>query len=309
MTLSGGRAISDSVAHSRERRAWRESPTGEALAFDRWRLTSALRGAAPGDVQIVQPGAMGLFFDLPSPVYFDAKAVDAYGIATMLIEGPLEHRACWWASYDAIEEQVEAALACPQVQHVALKIDSPGGVAAGMGQCHRRLIKLQKQYGKQITAYVDELACSAAYNLAAACKGGIWLAREATVGSVGVILCTVDESARLERDGVAVRYVVTGRRKADLHPGSPVTDEVLQVAQAKVDELGGHFFRAMAHARETTPAAIEDLEAAVFSGVAAVRVGLADGVADWAEFLGTLRAGFGAINDSSGKGGAPASAP
>lgn len=294
----------------RERRAWRESPTGEALAFDRWRLTSSLRGAQPGDVQIVQPGAMGLTFDVPAPVFFDpAKCVDAYGIASMLIEGPLEHRACWWASYDAIEEQCEAALACPQVQHVALKIDSPGGVAAGMGQCHRRLIKLQKQYGKLITAYVDELACSAAYNLAAACRGGIWLAREATVGSIGVILCTVDESARLAADGIAVRYVVTGRRKADLHPGAPVTDEVLSVAQAKVDELGGHFFRAMARARSTTSDAIEGLEAAVFSGASAVRVGLADGVADWPEFLGTLRAGFGASVDISGKDGAPASAP
>jgi ClpP class serine protease len=242
-------------------------------------------------------------------VFFDPKAVDPYGIASMLVEGPLEHRASWWASYDAIEEQVEAALACPQVTAVALKIDSPGGVAAGMGQCHRRLIKLQKQYSKLITAYVDELACSAAYNLAAACRGGIWLAREATVGSIGVILCTVDESARLERDGVAVRYVVTGRRKADLHPGSPVTDEVLSVAQAKVDELGGHFFRAMARARSTSPEAIEELEAAVFSGASAVRVGLADGVADWDSFLGTLRAGFGASVDISGGGAAGALSP
>lgn len=299
------------MAHGqqRERRAWRESPTGEALAFDRWRLSSALGNSQPGDVRIVQPGAFGLFFDVPSPVYFDAKAVDAYGIASMLIEGPLEHRASWWASYDAIEEQAEAALACPQVQHVALKIDSPGGVAAGMGQCHRRLIKLQKQYGKLITAYVDELACSAAYNLAAACRGGIWLSREATVGSVGVILCTVDESKRLEREGVAVRYVVTGRRKADLHPGAAVTDEVLSVAQAKVDELGGHFFRAVARSRGTTPAAIQDLEAAVFSGASAVRVGLADGVADWGQFLDTLRAGFGASVDISGKGGALEGAP
>lgn len=288
----------------KERRAWRESPTGEALAFDRWRLTSALRGAAPGDVQIVQPGAMGLFFDVPSPVFFDAKAVDPYGIASMLVEGPLEHRASWWASYDAIEEQCEAALACPEVRAVALKIDSPGGVAAGMGQCHRHLIKLQKKYGKLITAYVDELACSAAYNLAAACRGGIWLAREATVGSIGVILCTVDESARLDREGIAVRYVVTGRRKADLHPGAPVTDEVLSVAQRKVDELGGHFFRAVARARSTTSEAIEGLEAAVFSGASAVRVGLADGVADWPSFLDTLRAGFGASVDISGSGGA-----
>lgn len=293
---------------ARERRPWRESPTGEALAFDRWRLSAALGGTGPGDVRVVQPGAFGLMFDVPAPVLFDPSAVDVWGIATLMVEGPLEHRASWWASYDAIEEQAEAALACPAVNVLALKLDTPGGVCAGMGQCHRRLLALQKQYGKLIVAYVDGMACSAGYNLAAACRGGIWLGREDTVGSIGVILCTVDESARLEREGVAVRYVVTGRRKADMHPGSPITDEVLIVAQQKVDELGGHFFRAVARSRRTTPLAIEGLEAGTFSGKAAVAVGLADGVADWPEFLGTLRAGFGASVDSSGKGGAPAGA-
>ena len=53
-------------------------------------------------------------------------------------------------------------------------------------------------------------------------------------------------------------------------------------------------------------ARIEGLEAAVFSGASAVRVGLADGVADWPEFLGTLRAGFGASVDINGGGAAGA---
>jgi ClpP class serine protease len=93
-----------------------------------------------------------------------------------------------------------------------------------------------------------------------------------------------------------------------MHPGSPITDEVLGVAQSKVDELGRHFFRAVARSRGTSPAAIEGLEAATFTGKSAVAVGLADGVADWPEFLGTLRAGFGASVDISGKGGASAGA-
>ena len=286
---------------ARERRAWRETPTGEALAFDRWTLARIL-GAQPGDSRIVQPGAF--FFDLPEPVAFRPESVDDAGIATLLVEGPLEHRACWWANYDAIEAFVEQALAAPEVRAVALKIDSPGGVAAGMGQCHRRIRALQEEHSKPVVAYVDEMACSAAYNLASACSE-IWLSREAVVGSIGVILCTIDETARLEREGIAVRYVVTGRRKSDMHPGTAITDEVLRVAQRQVDKLGAHFFRAVARARGTTPEAVASLEAGVFSGKDAVAVGLADGVADWAKFVGTLRAGLGASVGTSGTGGAP----
>jgi signal peptide peptidase SppA len=252
---------------------------------------------------VVRPGAFGLFFDLPSPISFlgpDGKPREGClldgGIGVLSIEGPLEHHGggwCCWANYDDIRAQVEIALRHPEVRALVLKVDSPGGVAAGMGQLHRAIRRLRAEIGKPVIAWVDEMACSAAYSLASACDE-IWTPPEAVVGSIGVILCTIDESAALEKAGVAVRYVVTGRRKADLHPGAPVTDEVLKVAQAKVDELGARFFASVAQSRGMTPASVEALQAAVFMGPAAVAVGLADACADWPEFLGTLRGALGA---------------
>lgn len=283
-----GREVSKTRPH---RAAFRETPTAEALAIDRWMFGHAL-GAGPGDVRVVRPGAFGLFFDLPDPLRFDPDAVED-GIAVLRICGPLEQRGGWWTSYEDITRESRAALEHPETRVLVHRIDSPGGVAAGMGQTHRELVALQKEIGKPIIAYADEQACSAAYNLACAASE-VWTSREGVLGSIGVILCTVDESAMLENMGVKVRYVVTGARKADLHPGAPITDRVLEVAQKKVDELGRHFFRAVARRRGTTPEAVAGLEAAVFSGKRAVAVGLADGVADWREFLSTLRAGNGA---------------
>jgi ClpP class serine protease len=283
------------------RAAWRESPTGEALAFDRWRFSGAL-GGTPGELRHVRPGAFGLFFDCPAPLGFlDPQtgqpregAIEEGGIAVLSVVGPLEHQdAWWWASYHAIRREVEAALAWPSTTAVALKLDTPGGVCAGMLACHRALRALRAKYRKPLVAFVDELAASAGYGIASACDD-IWLPPEGVVGSIGVILCTVDESKRLEKEGIAVRYVVTGARKGDMQPGAPITDDVLAVAQEKVDELGALFFEAVGTAREMSPAAVEGLEAAVFMGEAAVDAGLADGVADWPEFLGTLRRSLGA---------------
>lgn len=283
-----------------KRAAWRETPTGEALAFDRWRLSSAL-GGIPGETRIVRPGAFGLIFDCPAPCTFldpetgqprEGALLDG-GIAVLSITGPLEHQdSWWWTSYAAILREAELALSWPGVRALVPRYDSPGGVCAGMLAAHRALRALRQKHGKPIVSYVSEMAASAGYGLACA-SDEIWMPPEAVVGSIGVILCTIDESKHLEKEGIRVRYVVTGARKADLHPGAPVTDDVLQEAQAKVDALGAKFFAAVAQARGMSPEDVEALEAAVFMGETAVDVGLADGVADWEDFLGTLRGTLG----------------
>lgn len=261
---------------------------GEALAIDpggSGLIASVLRGAQPS------PQAFGFFYDVPGPLAFDPEAIDD-GIAILCVSGPIEHHEGWCChSYEAIAREVECALDHPEVKALALKIDSPGGVAAGMGETHRALRRLQREYRKPIYAFADEMACSAAYHLASACAE-IWTTPEGHLGSIGVILCAVDESAALDKAGVAVRYIVTGKRKADLHPGAPVTDEVIAVAQAKVDKLGRHFFRAVGRSRGDrglNAEAAKQLQAGVFIGNDAVRVGLADGIASWDRFLSLVR--------------------
>lgn len=234
-----------------------------------------------------QPAAFGMF-DCPPPVEFVPEEVED-GVAVLAVSGPLEHHASWlWTSYESLVAQVARALAHADVRAVVLKIDSPGGVAAGMGEAHKALRKLAKTTGKPIYAFADEMACSAAYHLASACSE-VWTSEAGVLGSVGVILCTIDESAAFAKQGVAIRYVVTGARKADLHPGQAVTDDVLDVAQAKVDYLGGLFFAAVGKARAMSPAAVEALQAAVFHGPGAVKAGLSDGVASWDKFFSYVK--------------------
>lgn len=256
----------------------------------------------------MRPGAFGLFFDCPPTLGFldpqtgqprEGALLDG-GIAVLTITGPLEHQeSWWWASYHAIRRELETALSWPGVEAVTMKLDTPGGVCAGMLACHRAIRELRAKYGKPVVAFVDELAASAGYGLASACDE-IWLPPEGVVGSIGVILCTIDESKRLEKEGIAVRYVVTGNRKADMQPGARITDEVLAVAQEKVDELGALFFEAVGKSRGMKAEEVEVLEAAVFMGESAVAAGLADGVADWPAFLGTLRRSLGASVGTTG---------
>lgn len=280
------------LAGARPRRAQfreRPSPT-EALAMDR-SLFSAL--GPPGAWHVMQPSAWGMYFDVPAPMKFDTSVILDGGIAVLNLHGPIGHHTDWyWSNYEDLAKHVQCALEHSEVRAVVLKIDSPGGVAAGMQEAHKAIRRMQKATGKGVFGFVDEMACSAAYHVGSACCE-LWGTRSCIAGSVGVILCTVDETEALEKHGIKVRYVVTGKRKADLHPGQPVDDEVLKIAQAHVDAHGQMFFKAVGKARAHAgldAAKVESYQAAVFLGKDALRAGLIDGVSSYPRFLSRLRA-------------------
>jgi len=266
---------------------------GCALALDE-RLLRATRDGLPFDV----PRCGIMFREQPGEDPWTGAPIPSSiinGLAVLDLRGPIEHHTGWyWDNYEDLGVAVDASLACESVKATVLRIDSPGGVAAGMHEAHKAIRRAQARTGKPVLCYVDEMACSAAYCIASSCSE-VWGPPSMHVGSVGVILCTVDETAALDKAGLAIRYVVSGKRKADLHPGQPVTDDVLRVAQAKVDVLAAQFFHLVAKARRrntdalASSSAVEALQAGVFVGQDAVRIGLADGVASWPKFLDLVR--------------------
>ena len=101
-------------------------------------------------------------------------------VAIVTVHGPLEHHATpEWDSYESILERVEDAMlgtdlarlqsivdpdsppmrAIP-TKAVVLRIDSPGGEAAGATHCYRQLRKIRKKYGIPMFAYANEMAAS-----------------------------------------------------------------------------------------------------------------------------------------------------
>ena len=53
-------------------------------------------------------------------------------VAVVSVDGPLMQRGgYWWDGHDAVAERVKAALAEPRARAVVMKLNSPGGIAAG----------------------------------------------------------------------------------------------------------------------------------------------------------------------------------
>lgn len=207
------------------------------------------------------------------------------GVYVIDIHGPLEHHEhVYFASFENVSRITCKALERSDVNAVIWRIDSPGGVANGMGAASRELRMHADKLNKKIYAYADEQICSAAYGLACAADE-IWGPPTSEIGSVGVILPIVDQTRANEEAGLTVELLVTGERKGDGHPDKPLDDATREALQARVDAIGEDFFELVSEARGMSVGAVRALQAGVFMGADAVDVGLADGVALWSEFL------------------------
>lgn len=208
---------------------------------------------------------------------------DSRIIGVVQVRGPLAQRAiddmCGYVDgYDAVAARIGEALAEDAVAGVVLAIDSPGGDVAGLEEMVGRARAMIDASGKRVVAYVDELAASAAYWIAAALCEAIVLPASGVVGSIGVFGAHVDESKAIADAGLVVTLVQNPPGKTETHYAKPLTDEGRARIQGIVDGSAERFFGAMAGAREMSAADVRALDGRVFQGAEAITAGLADKV-------------------------------
>jgi len=223
----------------------------------------------------------------------DAPASTPYellnGVAVLDIEGPLAQRG-WFCveGYDTVAESLTKALADPRVSSVLLRLNSPGGAAAGAfewcGQMRARVVAS----GKRCVAYADEMALSGAY--AVACVADeIVVPETGEVGSVGVIASIVSRAKKNALDGRDVAVIRAGAEKADGHPDLPLDDAAIARFQADVNALASVFFRWVGDRRRMSVDEVAALEAGTRMGGQAVAARLADRVLGYHALLAEMQ--------------------
>lgn len=249
------------------------------------RATTGMRFAHVGPLAI-EPSALEVSFELET----GTPPRLAGTVAVVPVRGPLCTYAGqdWCDSYEGIVERVRGVLDAG-AQTVVLTFDSPGGLAAGMTDAAVSLRAMADSRGARLIAHAQGLLCSAAYGLAAACHE-IVASSTAIVGSVGVIEVLASAVRQTQALGIDARVVVSGARKGDTHPATPITDASLLATQMRVDELARVFFGHVAAYRPVTAEAVQALEAGLFVGARAVDVGLADRVGSLDEVIASLAA-------------------
>jgi signal peptide peptidase SppA len=217
----------------------------------------------------------------------------ADGIVIIPVLDTLVNRGAWLdsrsglTSYEGIAAQLRAAGQDPEVRSVLLDISSPGGEAAGMAGL-ADLIRSVRQT-KPVTAFVNDMAASAAYGIASAANE-IVISPTSIVGSIGVVMLHADRSGELAAQGVKPTLIFAGSHKVDGNPFEPLSDAVRADLQASVDAHYRQFLDTVAQGRglRLTADIARATEARTFIGAEAIRLGLADRIASLDEVLASL---------------------
>ena len=218
---------------------------------------------------------------------------DDLKVAVMNIEGPLTYRPvtfmgmdCGGASYQTIKSDFEE-LVERGAKTIAFYSDSPGGEAFQLFPTAKYLRKLADENQVKIVTYVDGLAASAMYGLAAI-SDEIVAAPGAETGSIGVVVRLLNDSQALEKAGYQRTFVKAGASKVPFEEDGSFRKEFIADVQAKVDELYEEFVQHVAEYRNISAEAVKNTEAKTFTPEQAIEIGLVDSVLSVEEFYDYL---------------------
>lgn len=189
-------------------------------------------------------------------------------------------------AYGQILDEVEQAVADPEVRGILLRINSPGGDSDNAFETAAAINRLAKE--KPIWAVADNSVFSAAYLLATSAAKIYVPEFTGGVGSVGVYAEHVDWSEYNRKLGVKVTYIAEGEGKTDGNPNEPLSDAARSALGAEVSRLYGLFASAVARGRVLTEDAVRKFGAALKYGPEALAAGLADRTGTFRDALAGL---------------------
>jgi signal peptide peptidase SppA len=165
-------------------------------------------------------------------------------MAGLAIMGPIFHRPNFLtlffggSSIVELRRELDDLVSDSSIETIYVEIDSPGGGVVGLEELAAEMRQARK--AKPLIGFVNSMACSAAYWLAAQCTE-IIVTPSGMVGSCGVFMCHDDVSAMNERIGYKPTYIGVPRFKAEGNPDTPLSDETRQFLLSEVTDVYNAF--------------------------------------------------------------------
>ena len=180
------------------------------------------------------------------------------------------------ASADKIIPVLRKAFEAPNVQAIALQIDSPGGAPVEAERIFNALDSLKKKHPKPVLAFINNIGASAAYMIAIHCDK-IYAANYSFVGSIGAVMSGWDLHKVMEKVEVSQRVYASGSLKSMLNPYASMSKEADEKAASLVNKMGQQFAAEVTALRGDKLAANTKFDTGeVWTGIDAKRLGLVD---------------------------------
>jgi len=220
----------------------------ERMAFEHHLLQHMGMTSSPapmilqGEAALPEPKAM----NEGEARYRQQRVLEVFGdVAVVHIDGVIDKRIglfemdCYGGcDLNDVDNALAGIAANPSINRVVLDINSPGGSVVGVHETFTRIQALAAE--KEVHAFVNCLACSAGYYLAAAADV-IAAAPSAIVGSIGVYIAILDASKWAEIEGLSMQMIKSGKWKDTGSPWRPLNDDEKAKLQASVEKTHADF--------------------------------------------------------------------
>ena len=161
---------------------------------------------------------------------------------------------------------------------VALEINSPGGSPVQSSLIGARIRRLAEEKEIPVFAFVEDVAASGGYWLAAAADE-IYADDSSIVGSIGVISAGFGAHIFLSRQGIERRVYTAGKSKSMMDPFQPEKPEDVTRLKGMLEQIHANFIHHVKTRRADKLDTVPELfTGEIWVGRQAQEVGLVDGI-------------------------------
>ena len=179
---------------------------------------------------------------------------------------------------ESLAPAIEKAFSRGKPAAVALEVNSPGGSPVQSSLIGARIRRLAEEKDIPVIAFVEDVAASGGYWLAAAADE-IYADESSVVGSIGVISASFGAHEFLARQGIERRVYTAGKSKSMLDPFRPENPEDVARLKGLLEDIHVNFKGHVSARRKGKLPEDRDLfTGEVWLARSATELGLIDGI-------------------------------
>ncbi|RMA96169.1 signal peptide peptidase SppA [Hydrogenothermus marinus] len=160
------------------------------------------------------------------------------------------------------------------IKAVVLNVDSPGGAVGASQEIYRAIEKLRKK--KPVIVSMGNVAASGGYYISSAAN--VIYANPGTItGSIGVIVQHTDLTDLLNKLGIKINNIKSGKNKDILYPNHKLKPEEAKLIKETIIDVYEQFLDAVVKYRHLDKEKLRPYaDGRIFSGRQALKLGLVD---------------------------------
>lgn len=179
----------------------------------------------------------------------------------------------------------------PLVQGIIIRINSPGGAVSPSQEILTELIRLKKK--KKVYASISSIAASGGYYIAIGADK-IFANPGSLTGSIGVIMQTFNVEKLMNKIGVRMETIKSGKNKDIGSAFRKMTDKERELLQTVISDTHEQFVEAISVNRKIDKKKIRRLaDGRIFTGRLALQHNLIDGLASFRQTVDKIKIDLG----------------